>query len=98
MNKAAGMSPQDSVMILDLVDSGVIMLDKQGHISFWNQFISQSSHIEFLSIKGKPLLDVFPQLVESRIHKAVNKAIDLNFPSILSYKLLKTQFLKKSAE
>lgn len=86
------MRPQDSIMVLDLVDSGVIMLDKQGHIAFWNQFISQSSHIDFKIIEGKPLLDVFPSLVNSRIHKAVDKAIDLNFPSILSYKLLKTQF------
>jgi len=86
------MRPQDSIMILDLVDSGVIMLDKQGRITFWNQFISRSSHIDFQGIEGKPLLDVFPSLADSRIHKAVDKALDLNFPSILSYKLLKRQF------
>jgi len=86
------MRPQDSIMVLDLVDSGIIMLDKRGRITFWNDFISQSSHIEFSSIADKPLLDVFPSLVETRISKAVDKAINLNFPSILSYKLLKTQF------
>ena len=86
------MRQQDSIMILDLVDSGVIMLDKEGRVLFWNQFISQASHIEFSSIEGKPLLDVFPSITETRISKAVDKAIELNFPSILSYKLLKNSF------
>jgi len=86
------MKAQNSIMVLDLVDSGIIMLDKQGRIAFWNKFISQSSHIEFTSIENKQWLDVFPSLVNSRINKAVDKAINLNFPSILSYKLLRTQF------
>ncbi|MGH1484679.1 MAG: PAS domain-containing sensor histidine kinase [Cellvibrionaceae bacterium] len=83
---------EDAVLILDLVDSGVIMLNEHQEIVFWNQFISNTSHIAFDAIEGKHWLDVFPSLQESRIEKAVEKAIDLNFPSILSYKLLRSNF------
>lgn len=86
------MDSTDSIMILDLVESGVIKLDSQGRIVFWNKFISNASHIPIEDVKGKLWLDVFPALVKSRIDKGISKALDYNFPSILSYKLLKTQF------
>lgn len=82
----------DAIQILDLVDSGVIMLDNKQRIVFWNQFVTDTSLISFSNIESKYWLDVFPSLLDSRVHKAIDKAVNLNFPSILSYKLLKQQF------
>ncbi|MFC3121245.1 PAS domain-containing sensor histidine kinase [Agaribacter flavus] len=88
----------DALQILDLVESGVIMLDSKQRIVFWNRFVSDTSLIDFQNIENKPWLDVFPSLDNTRIQKAVDKAVNLNFPSILSYKLLKATFplFKKS--
>lgn len=86
------MRHEDAISILDLVDSGVIMLNDHGKITFWNQFISDTSQITLSAIENKHWLDVFPMLHGSRVEKAIDKALDLNFPSILSYKLLKAHF------
>lgn len=82
----------DAIQILDLVDSGVIMLDSKQRIVFWNQFVTDTSLISFENIEGKFWLDVFPSMLDTRVNKAVDKAVNFNFPSILSYKLLKQQF------
>jgi PAS domain S-box-containing protein len=83
---------EDTIQIINLVDSGVIMLDENQKIVFWNDFVAKTSQLQLGSIKGKHWLDIFPSLNETRIQKAVDKAVNLNFPSILSHKLLKTQF------
>ena len=83
---------EESIQILDLVDSGVILLDAHQNIVYWNEFVASTSQIDFEKAKGKHWLDVFPMLHKSRIENAVNKAINFNFPSILSYRLLKSSF------
>ena len=86
------MQHEDALQILDLVESGVIMLDCEQKLVFWNRFVSDTSLIPFETVKDKHWLKVFPDLSNSRIQKAIDKAVNFNFPSILSYKLLKTQF------
>ena len=86
------MHHRDAIQILDLVDSGVIMLDNAQRIVFWNRFVSDTSLIDFKSIENKHWLDVFANLQDTRIHKAIDKAVKFNFPSILSYKLIKSFF------
>jgi PAS domain S-box-containing protein len=83
---------QDTIQILDLVDSGVIVLDAHQRIVYWNDFISVTSQIPLDQARQKHWLDLFPSLQGTRIEKSVSKAVDLGFPSILSHKLLKHQF------
>lgn len=85
------MHHHDTIQILDLVDSGVIVLDAHQRIVFWNDFISTTSQIPLERAKQKHWLDLFPSLQGTRIEKSVNKAVDYGFPSILSHKLLKHQ-------
>ena len=86
------MNYEDALLMLDMVDSGIIMLDKHQKIVFWNQFISDASKIDFSTVKGKHWLDIFPSLHETRVEKSVEKCLHMGFPSILSYKLIKTYF------
>ena len=86
------MRHEDALQILDLVESGIIMLDNQRNIVFWNQFVAETALKKSEEVNNQQWLDVFPNLEGTRIQKAIDKAIDFNFPSILSYKLLKAQF------
>ena len=45
---------------IDSLDSGIIVLDKKGIITAWNNWMSEHSFIERESILGKSLITVFP--------------------------------------
>lgn len=80
-----------STVVLDLVESGVIVLDRDLKIVYWNQFIGKCSLLDLEKHKNMSFFDVFPGIKDSRIEKAIVRAVENNFPSILSHKLIKTK-------
>jgi len=61
--------------VLNLVDSGLIVLDRQGAIVLWNGWLVPRSGRGAARVQGHPLIEVFPALRGSRVEAAVQAAI-----------------------
>ena len=78
--------------IVELVDTGIVVLDGQGCIVTWNQWMERHSGLQEARVQGQKLVDLFPELSNSRIDRAIYKALELNCPSVLSARLLNVSF------
>ncbi|MAK90231.1 MAG: hypothetical protein CMI13_03205 [Oleibacter sp.] len=78
--------------VIDTVNAGIIVLNEQGCVATWNQWMDRRSGLKESDVRGTPILDVFPELKDSRIDRSIHKALHLNCPSVLSAKLLKVSF------
>ncbi|MAS26501.1 MAG: hypothetical protein CMI03_08510 [Oceanospirillaceae bacterium] len=78
--------------VIDTVNAGIIVLNEQGCVATWNQWMDRRSGLKESDVRGTPILDVFPELKDSRIDRLIHKALHLNCPSVLSAKLLKVSF------
>ena len=61
--------------VLNLVDCGLIVLDRQGTIVLWNGWLVPRSGRGAARVQGHPLIEVFPALRGSRVEAAVQAAI-----------------------
>lgn len=65
------------------LQSGVMILDEALHIHFINPWLDQAFD-DPQSLQGKALLSCFPELEGRRIHQAVEQAVRMGLPSLLS--------------
>lgn len=61
--------------VLNLLDCGVIVLDDDACIVFWNGWLVPRSGRGAARVQGHPLIDVFPALRGSRVEAAVQAAL-----------------------
>jgi PAS domain S-box-containing protein len=73
--------------ILDAVDVGVIVVDSNVRIVFWNEWIAQKSGIAASGAVGKSLQEVFSGLRTSRLVQAISDAIEFDNSGFLSHTL-----------
>lgn len=73
----------------DKVNVGIAIVDSQGTIIFWNQWLKEKSGLCCEESMGLPLLNVFPELKDSRLAFAMDAAIKHGLPSLLSHSLNK---------
>ena len=53
--------------VFDALDVGIVVLDGQGCIVGWNDWIARASRHSEQSVLGKNLFDIFPNLRETRL-------------------------------
>ncbi len=88
----------EPVLSLDLknffssLNSGVIVLDMQGNIVCWNQWMEKYSLIKGTTVIGKSFDEVFPELINKRIHQVIFSNIKTALPAILSSVLNRAPF------
>ena len=63
--------------ILDVIDIGLLVLDKDCRVQYWNRWLASHSGIHFNKIEGALLFDFFPHLN--------NKKFLRNFEAILTF-------------
>lgn len=78
--------------IIEMLNTGIVILEKDGCVVSWNPWMAERSGISEEKIIGLPLLEVLPELQNTRIARAIHKALDLNCPSVLSAKLIDASF------
>ncbi|WP_221801074.1 sensor domain-containing protein [Oceanobacter mangrovi] len=78
--------------IVELIDTGIILLDSEGQVISWNNWMERHSGILEAEIRGLNLCNYIPELKGTRIDKGIYKALQLNCPSVLSAKLLNVSF------
>ena len=73
--------------ISDALDVGIVVLDGQGCIVGWNDWIARASRHSERSVLGKNLFDVFPNLRETRLPAVLQESIQVGSSSILTHSL-----------
>src|SRR5215510_13512456 len=78
--------------VFDACEVGVMVLDGNRRIVLWNGWIAQASAIPADVALGATLDEVFPQLVGTRVHQAVQNALQHGMAALLSQTLHKAPF------
>jgi len=78
--------------VLKAVKIGVVVLDSAQRVVLWNQWMEQHSRRPADTVIGKSFLEIFPDMVDGRIHIAIEAALANNFASLISQSLNKAPF------
>ncbi|MDH5183863.1 MAG: ATP-binding protein [Gammaproteobacteria bacterium] len=70
--------------IVEYIDDGVIVVDKNMRIVYWNKWIEQRSKKNSDYIVGKNLEDIFPDMHNSRLSSAIQDTINEFAPQFMS--------------
>ena len=73
--------------ILERLPVGVIVLDTQQRVICWNEWIAKAAQMHAQNAVGKCLLDVFPEVRNTRLYTAVCDALQKGHPALLSSSL-----------
>ena len=82
----------DVCSIVDSISLGIILVNEAREIVFMNQWIGDKAGIDTQAIIGRSLLQVFPDLRNSRLSSAIDSAIRRHLPALLSQSLNKAPF------
>lgn len=69
---------------LGKLHSGVLIIDRERRISFINQWLLQALRDPALDYQDLPLLDVLPEIADTRLYKSICQALDQGLPAVLS--------------
>ena len=84
------MSPDPSTTasaILDAINGGLIVLDRDGRILRWNAWMTSASGHSWATVGNKQLTEIFPAAQFTRMHAAVTAALVSNASTILTHSL-----------
>lgn len=70
--------------LLDIGDHGVIVIDQENAIRFWNNWMLQASGLTADQVTGRTLSDVFPEICHGRLYGAVRDCLQFGMPAMLS--------------
>lgn len=70
--------------ILDSTDAGIIVVDAGLHVQVWNRWLEKVSGIPAKQALSRPLYEIFPQLEDSRLIKAISACVNGGMASTLS--------------
>ena len=86
-----------SETILDALDSGVIVLDKDKRVVTWNSWVSESSKTPATSATNRTLAEIFPTAKSARLNSAIDAAFGSGVSSLLTHSLHRALFPLKTA-
>jgi len=73
--------------VFDALDVGIVVLDGQGCIVGWNDWIARLTRRSEQSVLGKNLFDIFPSLRDTRLPAVIEESIQVGSSSILTHSL-----------
>lgn len=79
--------PPASQAILDAINGGLMVLDRDGRVVLWNDWLRLSSGIDAGSARGKRLSELFPQSKTQRLSAAVATALSCGASTIITHAL-----------
>ena len=86
------MQHMPTTSILDACVFGIIIVDDNHKVLYWNSWLEQHSSVSKKDALNKNLFELFPEMVSNRIYNAVGSAIRQGSSSFLSQALNKTPF------
>ncbi|MBF0160064.1 MAG: response regulator [Magnetococcales bacterium] len=79
-------------MALDSAVIGIVVLDPDQKIVFWNEWMEKGARLPADRVLQRTLTEVFPELENSRISRAVGSALQSGLPTMFSHRLTPTPF------
>ena len=73
--------------VIDALDSGVAVLDDQGRIEIWNDWLVSATGIAPHFARGRTLGELFPDAKLNRLVRAIDDALALGASSLLTHSL-----------
>src|SRR3954464_8413312 len=73
--------------VFDGLDVGIIVLDDQGRVVGWNDWIASTTSIPKASAIGRTVSQIFPALRETRLPAAIDDSLRVGSSSILTHSL-----------
>ena len=73
--------------LLDAVNSGLILLDRNQRVARWNTWMQTASGYAQAQVRGKLLAEIFPDAKLKRLTTAIAAALSTNAASILTHTL-----------
>jgi len=70
--------------LMDTLSSGLLLLDKQSNVCNANRWFNRHCEYEMASKVSQNLYSLFPELKNTRIQDAIDSAIELGYPSVIS--------------
>jgi len=70
--------------VIDRLEIGIAVLDRETRVIHWNRWLAARSGIEPGRAADRPLSDVLPETVGTRLEMAVDQAIRNHLPALLS--------------
>ncbi|HEY4275996.1 MAG TPA: response regulator [Rhizomicrobium sp.] len=83
--------------ILNVLDNGVVVLNKDKHVQTWNNWFSEASKIQAEQASGRLLSEIFPAAKSSRLNSAIDAAFASGVSSLLTHSLHRVLFPLKTA-
>ena len=78
--------------VLGLANLGLMVLDADQRIIFWNQWLASRSGMAAPRVQGLTLVEAFPELSGKRIEQSLHTALANNLPSVLPQNQDRTPF------
>lgn len=73
-----------SETVLDALQAGVAVLDAQGGIRAWNKWLAARSGVSRDTALGRRLDELFPEILGTRLHSAIEQALVRHLASMLT--------------
>ena len=80
-------SIQHKNLVLDALDSGIIILGGDHRVLTWNVWMERATDVAQATLIGRSIWDAFPALLDTRFGDAINDALDAGASSILTHSL-----------
>jgi PAS domain S-box-containing protein len=82
-------NPSDLALgaVVDTVDIGLIVLDREARIVAWNEWIARVSRRPAQEVLGQALYDVFPNVRSTRLPQVIDDSFQAGSSSILTHTL-----------
>lgn len=71
------------------INAGIAIIDGTGMVWFWNDWLAEKSGLSCEAATGKPFLELFPELHDSRLAQVIDDALKHGLSSLLSQSLNK---------
>ena len=75
------MKIEDFGYICNTIDNGIIILDKDLEVFFWNKWLESRTKITFNKIKNKKIEDFFPNINTIKLKRKIKTSLSLNSPT-----------------
>jgi len=73
--------------VFDTVDIGLVVIDSDGHVVGWNEWMARISRRPARQVLGKPFFEIFPDARSTRMPGVIEDAFQVGSSSILTHTL-----------
>jgi diguanylate cyclase (GGDEF)-like protein/PAS domain S-box-containing protein len=71
-------------LLFNTLNIGVILLDSQGRVLFWNDWVAQHSGLKFDKVSNHTLSEAFPEPLPKSFTSAIDRTFSSQLPCVLS--------------